>query len=328
MPKQTLVIRISGVLARSVADFVEAGAHGYASIDEFAEVSLRNQLNLEGFEAGALPARELNEPDPLTSSTLLSVPETAPETFAEPRPPTSEELFVLTNRLGPIKIACRVLANLQAGGDAPTVEAFQEQAARAARELGLRLREQDQALTRRGSSRRSTAFPIGKSERAALDRFISSFALGSDRGVAQGPLALLGLANVLDGRVNLTEAGWSLAVAPSPLVDDAQGATISPEEAKILREQISRCPGERRAVENFLKIVRETGGVQSKVDIALQKANKAWSAEFTSSHRAAMTGRLTELGLVNVSGRGPKGQIRILEGAVLPPIDREVRDHA
>ena len=220
---------------------------------------------------------------------------------------------MLTNRFGPIKIACRVLSNMRREGRGPSVEDFQENAAKSARQLGLKLRERELAEGLRGSRRISTAFPVGKNERAGLNRFISSFTVGENQGAVSGPLAILGLANIEHGSVYLTKDGWELAAAPSPLLGEAAGTTLSTAESAILVKRVAASPGERQAVCRFLEIVKKTGGAQSKVDTQLRKANPSWSAEFATSYRAAMTGRLTDLGVVSVDGRGPKAVIRIAE---------------
>lgn len=313
MPKKALVIRVDSQLARSVEGFIESPDVGYGSISEFAETALRNQLELELEEDQLLSEMRSDAPLPTPRRGLLAVPSEPPEQLVEPRASSSEELFVLTNRLGPIKIACRVLSNMRREGRGPTIEDFQESAARSARQLGLKLRERELAEGLRGSRRISTAFPIGKNERAALNRFISSFTVGENQGAVSGPLAILGLANIKDGSVYLTEAGWKLAAAPSPLLGEAPGTTLSSEESAILIKRIADSPGERQSVARFLDVVRTTGGAQSRVDHKLRRANPPWSSELATSYRAAMVGRLGDLGVVSVDGRGPKGVIKIAD---------------
>ena len=117
-------MRLNAALARAVRDYVDNKSTGYASIDEFAEVALQNQLKLEGYvEAPRQPAEAATTGLVIEAglpSLLLEPPETPPAEFGEPEAPTNDELFVLTNRLGPIKVAVRVLAQLQVEG-APAV---------------------------------------------------------------------------------------------------------------------------------------------------------------------------------------------------------------
>jgi|GEM_PF-4211190 len=313
MSKKALVIRVDSQLARSVEGFIESPEVGYGSISEFAETALRNQLNLELEEDSAATSVASSAPAPSLTRGLLAKPTDPPGRLMEPRPSSSEELFVLTNRFGPIKIACRVLSNLRLEGRGPTIENFQEGAAKSARQLGLKLRERELTEGIRGSRRISTAFPVGKNERSAMNRFISSFTVGENQGAVFGPLAILGLANIEHGSVYLTQAGWQLAAAPSPLLGEAPGTTLSKEESAILVKQVAQSPGERRAVCGFLKLVKKTGGVQSRVDTELRRANHSWSSEFATAYRAAMTGRLADLGVASVDGRGPKAVIQIAD---------------
>ena len=313
MPKKALVLRIDSQLARSVEGFIESPDVGYGSISEFAETALRNQLNLELEGDQTVPQLASPPPESTSHGSLLAKPTEPQERLLEPRASSSEELFVLTNRFGPIKIACRVLSNMRREGRGPTIEDFQESAAKSARQLGLKLRERELVEGLRGSRRISTAFPFGKNERAGLNRFIASFTVGENQGAVSGPLAILGLANIEHGSVYLTEAGWELASAPSPLLGEAAGTTLSTEESTILIKRVAESPGERRAVRRFLDVVKKTGGTQSKVDAKLRRANPSWSSEFATSYRTAMSGRLTDLGVANVDGRGPKAVIQVAD---------------
>ena len=215
----------------------------------------------------------------------------------------------LTNRLSPLKASVRALANLAASeGDWPRIRDFQAKAGHAARERGLQLRTEDQAAGRRGRDKRSVAWPIGANPATALERFAYAFTLAIDGSRATGPLATLGLATVIDGRVQLTEAGWELAAAPSPVLDGGDG-TLSRDEAVILLRQLRRSPAEREAIAEFLGAVRRAAGAQPRIDELLGVWHSDWSADQAAAQRSAMIGRLEELDLVSVSGRGANATV-------------------
>jgi len=331
MSAQTFIVKIAPDLARRVRQLVGGEASSYSSFNEFVEVALENQL---GLEAGVLPTDSMSEESPSTSveshapkpdtkehpaedrdflSSLLQRPAaTAPLPLAE-EGARNGTLSTFTNRLSPIKVAVRVLANMATGSSEwPAVAQFREDSADTARYLGLQL----QAADSPGQTvRRSVAYPIGPDPEKAKARFINSFALSEVLGEASGPLVTLGLANVAGGRAVLTRAGWRLAAAPSPLIESSAGLTLSPAEAEILRAQIKQSPDEIAAVREFIDLVRQSRGRQEQLDEMLAEEHLEWTREIIVAHRSAMLGRLGDLGALQVIGRGVVATITLLESA-------------
>src|SRR2546427_4454949 len=127
-----------------------------------------------------------------------------------------------------------------------------------------------------------------------------------------GRMIVLGLGSVQGGRAVLTEAGWRLALAPSPLLDGVAGLTLSEEEAAILRRQVIRARGELGAVREFLEIVRRAAGSQRRIDELLAARYPDWTEMLTVAHRSALLGRLSDLAVLEVTGRGPSAKTRLL----------------
>lgn len=301
-----------------------ASERGAESLEQLIELLL-----LDGGSPQAVPCRPEGPttiPDrlappaaPLTHPLELDV-NPAALTLDAPTAPLAMPLAVdfdfgplplpfLTNRLSPLKASVRALANLAiAEGAWPRIRDFQAKAGHAARERGLKLRAEDQAAGRRGRHKRSVAWPIGANPATALQRFAYAFTLTVDGSQATGPLATLGLATVVDGRAQLTEAGWDLVAAPSPVLDGGNG-TLSRDEALILVRQLQNAPAEREAIAEFLRAVRRAAGAQPRVDELLGVWHSDWSSEQAAAQRSAMIGRLEELELVSVSGRGTNATI-------------------
>jgi len=334
MSKQTFIVSMEAEAARRMRRFLSVGEHGYATISEFVEVAVLNQLSMEAARAGhkttrdravALPSPHVDngglptESEPaleaargaLASDALLARPAAAPPSeLLESSALSDEMLSSFTNRVSPMKIAVRVAANLAALQGWPTVEEFHRESSATARQLGMLLRVRDGR-----DGRRSVGYPIGEDADKSISRYITSFTLVERDGRVSGPLIALGLAGIVDGRVRLTRDGWRLAAAPSPLVDGAAGSTLSPAEAKILRDVIRRSRAEHESVREFLRIVRECNGSQAGIDRLLQERKKGWSRDMVVAHRAALVGRLAELEVVEAIGRGAGAIIRLLPGA-------------
>lgn len=317
--RQALVLHLDERLAREVREHLATSGGGYRSLNEFVEVALMNQLAAEA--VGAISTSTNPRGDAGVMSALAPVNGPPPD-LADPVT-ADEALFVLTNRLGPVKVAARALANMGAGGW-PTLRDFQDTAARSARELGLRIRQQDAAQGRGGGARRWVAFPVGADERAAMDRFVFSFTLSAGAEGPSGAMAVLGLAGLNGDRAILTEPGWALAAEPSPLIDGPAGPRMSPAESKILREQVRRAPRELEAVDEFLGLVTRAAGSQSRVDELLAARHQDWTSDLALAHRSAMLGRLADLGSLEVSGRGSKATIELLPPARELRVNEEV----
>jgi hypothetical protein len=277
-------------------------------------VAFGNQLSLEDPDVSTAEPEERAD----DSVALLRLPETRlvqPPRSSQLGEPTP--LFVLTNRLFPIKVACRVAANLTDGSPIALRE-LNRTAAEVARSLGESLRREDEQANRKGQARRWIGLPVSADRDPALRRFASSFTLHADSsGAARGPLAQLGLADLVGEAhdAQLTETGWRLAAAVSPILDESGEGTLGPVEREIFTAALRRQPSERQAALEFINFVEEAGGAQSEVDARLAVKHPDWSSTRVTSHRAAMLGRMSDLGLVSVDGRGDAALITLAAGA-------------
>jgi hypothetical protein len=243
-------------------------------------------------------------------SQLMGLPQPLQVSFAEPAFEPRGSLQFLTNRLSPLKVATRVLAGMASEESWPKIEEFHARASAVAREVGFRLRADDQRFGRRGAIRRWVGYPVGDDAAGSMRRFVFSFTLEVNQDEVSGPMWLLGLANRVGDRVALTEAGWRLAAAPSPILDGGEG-TFGELEAAIVRKQIAVAPDELRAAAEFLEVVRRSGGVQGRLDGLLGARHPDWTANRTIAERGALLGRLGDLGLIAVQGRGAGARIEV-----------------
>lgn len=340
--RQTLIIRLQSEIARAARAFVANSDGAYAGLDELVEVALVNQLSVEGFgfrnpanrsdgdisrhidarisEQSNPPAiaQETKERPRLSGTSVMD--RAAPPSLAEPPQVGEEVLFVLTNRMSPIKVAARALAIAATESGAwPSIAEFHERASVLARHVGTQLRGD--------GSRRWVGYPIGKDSGKARERFINSFTITLPGGRARGPMALLGLAGPAPASeqrkaraksrtrampaVGLTEAGWQLAMMPSPILGECDGETLSSLEAELLTKLLLAVPRERSVVREFLALVRRAGGVQARLDELMAARESAKSADLVVAERAALVGRLVDLQLIHHEGRGADARINL-----------------
>ena len=319
MPTQTFVVRLDAELARRVMSTLNAPGQGYDSLDELLSVALVNQLSAETAFTKTMPDAASTPTISQIHGTLLRPTSAATAKHLAVPAKCADGLFILTNRLSPLKVATRVLANLSAlvtrlGDDRrwPIIDTFRTTAGHAARALGFALQRHAWPDPSTGRDKRWIGYPVGRDERASLARFAVSFTVSKNDGTA-GPLVILGLATVVDGgRIALTEAGWRLAIAPSPLLQESGSGMLSNEERHIFAEQIAGASGERAAVTQLLDLVVQADGSQTEVDQRLRSLHADWSVNRTTAHRAAIVGRLVELGGLSASGRGRRARLRLL----------------
>ena len=247
-----------------------------------------------------------------SSDELLKLPQRQ-HLVKPPMSTTGFALEALTNRLSPLIAGPRVLANLTSVTEsAPKTDVFTELCARAARDLGLRLRTEDDASGRRGRLRRSTAWPIGDDEAKSLIRYRNSFMLSADSKGVGGLLIEFGLVAVEENHVYLTEAGASMAIERIPVLDDADGIDLLTDQLRrLLAESLTHIDGEVKEIRLFLDAMTQVHGVQDGIDRCLSKAHDDWSDAQVVSHRAAMIGRLRDLAVVDVE-TSPK--TKVLQG--------------
>ena len=322
--EQSVVVRLPADLVRRAKALTGTTA-AYRDLAELVELALLNQLELDEGDTraasssqrapkgGDVPREEKPSPE---LSAVLRAPSTQPPTLGQPVSSGIAALSPFTNRLFPVKVCCRVLANLP-DTDLPE---FQRTAAEAARALGLRLKAEDADARRHGLDRRWVALPVGGKGRATTNRFINHFCLTLTRaGAPTGPMADLGLAAMAeDGRPALTTAGAELASAANPVLDEhAAGPVLAEEERRLMLAAIAASSAERAAVLRFADIVGANGAIQERVDAAIPAEFGTSSGAQATALRAAMVGRLHDLGLVEVSGSGPQAQIRMKDDALI-----------
>jgi len=309
MAHQVTIIRLDEALAREMRAKVAAPRSGYRSVDEFVEVAVRNQLVLQNHPT-ALETASSGEREVLSSLEPLLARPTDERALAFAAPDESgATISALTNRLSPLKIALRVACNLASDSEWPTIRSFHQAAGHCARLVGVRLRAEEERSGTRGAERRSTAYPCGEDERKALDRFIAHFTTAKRSGSAPGPLEILGLAALEDGRLHLSADGWALGIEASPLLGECEGATLSDAERRVFLQRIASSPGESHAIRELLRIIKRAAGNQQRVDELVSLAHAEWTPTLAISHRAAIVGRTRELGLVDLKGRGVEANL-------------------
>lgn len=334
-----VAVSIDTNLYERVATRVREGK--YLSLEQFFEVAAQNQLALEDSNrrqsrGGRLEATEVAEnmdrrrggtprdgkgsessaPHEADVSdtdwrSFVRRRELPADVFAEAEIVTETEcvLWGQTNRLLPVAVGVRVLANLLNDHVDVPVARWHEESTRVAMLLREELREQDERAGRPHGTRWATAFPERKP--ASAQRYVNQFlgAPARDRR-SDGGAVFLGLVTLSgtgeDARVSLTRSGAEWASFTNPIFDangDEPASTFSEDETRFFLNHLRGFRiGEYRFLNTVAALVAE-GLSREQLNDALTLAYPQWEG-YASTMRAGAIGRLSDLGLLERTRHG------------------------
>jgi hypothetical protein len=218
----------------------------YSGVDEFLEVAIFNQLNLEKEpitgnpildpEKQSEPINDVTvEKDRtyskvkksivLKTSQLVELSSNYDDVVIIEPPDedkvTSGILWGQYNKIFPIKLTTRILANLLKENNEISLNEFKEIASDAARRLGISILDIDKSKRRKKGERLSTALPMGDDPYKSMTRFKNHFIGDVDRkGMLFGAPFKLKFINVVERKIGITKYGLSFAQLRNPLLDD------------------------------------------------------------------------------------------------------------
>jgi hypothetical protein len=279
----------------------------FLDFNEFVVAALENQLQLL---AGAAPA-EAEKPPPTRPrdtppraelDVLRPVATTDVETVEASTPKNA--LFMLTNRMNPFPIPLRILANMTVAAGPPSLDAFAAAASEAARSVGLDLQRRDALVGPGPRGRRAVGWPVGEEAWKSRDRFTASFLLRQTQKGHVGPLLDLGLCDVRGELVFPTERGLALAEFPNPLLGEVAGEGLSEQQQELLRAALRHNSPEFDEICLFTEALSLARGDVTTADTVLARVHADWNAAQISAHRSAMVGRLIDVSILKIWGRG------------------------
>ena len=309
-----------GIARRALA--IVGDGQGYASISDLIAVALENQFALEaegevesvgGVEAGHVtaPSRSLSTGPEATvlspglSSRVRFPHDWSPTSLREPVAPTASFLSPFLNRLAPLIVALRKLAQFQEmHGRCPSWEELSQGSALLAREVGLEVRDLDRRLGRSGVVRWWTGFPVGSDETSSLNRYRRHFLGRLDRPNEIPPLLALGLMAPAERGVQFTRLGLDLAREPAPILGETWGRhPLTETQSEYLAKGLSRLNDESSLATDVLRLL-EKGESNSVIDDLLVARTQPTKSSLGPTLRSAMLGRLTDCGLTEYARDG------------------------
>jgi hypothetical protein len=227
----------------------------------------------------------------------------------EPISPTTDNaslgmVFGQVNRLLPLKLACRWLANASASeGRWPRYEVISDKLADDAGTIGTLLEQWDADNQRKRDELLSTGLPR-RGNSASRDRFLSQFLARVTRNgeVYPATICQYQLARFDESTIALTKQGIAFSDLENPILDkrDKQAvATLAPEESAFLAEQILEwVPAECDHMRIILHAIANGQRTPSELSDAIRgRFPSDWSGSVFQTHISGLVARLGELRL-------------------------------
>lgn len=305
-------VNLRPAVGRLVEELLGSGR--YRDVDELFEKALLDRYDTDATseprsESGraappSLVARQQESLDAL-NDPLLHRLESSVDSVEVPPAKSFSRLPFLMNRLNPTTVVVRVIGNLEE----PRLERAVDEVGRVGRQLGLRLRALDADAGVTGSRRRSVSWPVSDNVEGSKSKFVESYLCTPSQ---DGGILDLGLARVMENHIVLTSLGVALAAAESPLLEEtSEGRTLGSDAKEILRDAVLMNSAEVLEIRRLMEALEDGDGKQGAVDEALRGIHADWTESHVASHRSAMVGRLRDVGVLNIEGRGPTATITV-----------------
>lgn len=283
----------------------------YETVAQFVAVAIENQFQLEAIavEQGAmsLAGQSTNRTNPDLPPKLSSPGETP--ALVQAKEGTNDEIvWGLYNRIFPVKITLRVLAQLLVSERSKTIELrmLRDEAALQARRLGKELALKDRSRAHGRSGKLATGLPFRRGDKS-LDRFKNMFVgTVSNKGKSDGFPALLKFVVLqkLDGHAvaSLTPAGYKFSSLENPILDElpeASRVALSTAESDFYTAHIlDVLPREWDICCRILEGIPDGNDSPDSVDGIIRGSVPGLNPSLIAATRAGIISRLDELGLV------------------------------
>ena len=218
------------------------------------------------------------------------------------------------NRLFPMKIVVRALANLAEPDVWPRIDEVFDNVREPAAVIGTALAALDEKAGRKRGELLSTALPQVNSPKSQ-DRFLGSFLCTVTPGgkFYAGGAFCYGLTGAVEGdRIGLTESGLAFARIANPILDgNLEGieSTLSTEERDWLRVHVQSLPGEAHAFKTLLEALGndELSPKDFAARVASLISEDHESGSFTIKFHGVVS-RMIELGLIKRAWEGTRAR--------------------
>ena len=294
-------------------------AGNYRNLQEFAQVSIENQLFMENSNEESLEPHGLNQYTEISNKPKEENKVQTQKFFLSrdiQGVPTSQTplnkirqscLWGQYNRILPIKVTLRTLANyIKYSGTNIDLESFQENASNIAREIGIKLQTIDEKNNRYRDERFSTGFPIGNDEYKAKSRFKMHFVgyLTKDNVIegSPGSLGFVDISRDKNGKVTigLTKEGLEFALIENPVLDSENFDVIlsDPEKEYYINHVLNNVKAEAAAMILVLSSIKNGADNPDLLNKKIGVLNNSWSDDVVNTMKVGLISRLFELNLI------------------------------
>jgi predicted transcriptional regulator len=317
------IVELPASRVEAITSLIDSGR--YKDIQSFILTALENQLYLEKEPLDVFARRDFTEEQSFAkesvqvpSSRLLALGPESAEVIAveEPSPDVigAETLWALYNRIFPIKVTLRVLANILRSN--PTKDGFvdlatvQDVATEQAVVLFKLLSRVDKKSHRMIGEKLTAGLP--RSTDRARDRYRLHF-VGSinSKSCLEGAPAILRFVNMRKdesgkAQIGLTESGIRFTEFENPILDrQDHSCALSAEEANFYMQHIAKkLEKEYRLCNVVLKAIANDHNTPDELTQIVQGQSLDLEKEEAQAVRSSLVSRLSELGLLTRKRKG------------------------
>ena len=209
-----------------------------------------------------------------------------------------DRLSSFTNRIAPLVCGARVLAVGASETGSMPVDELMRRASEVARLLAVELRHEDRKAGRKGVDKWSVGWPAGKDPEKSLGRYRRYFLLERRGADLVGPFLDLGMCVVSDDSVRPTARCAAIARASSGVFGESDELLTGRQQSEFI-EALVAMGGEWAEISRFLEAT-SSGPSIAQLEETIQRHYQDWSPAQVTAQRAALLGRLYQLGLVEM----------------------------
>ncbi len=319
------IVDVPIVQIEKIKKLINAGK--YRNIQEFAQVSIENQLFIENsnneeflephvsnhFIETSNKPKEEDKAQAGKNFLSRDVQEISTSQTPPPNKIRQSCLWGQYNRIFPIKVTLRILANyIKYFGTNIDLESFQEEAANIAREIGKKLQIIDEKNNRYRDERFSTGFPTGNDEYKAKSRFKMHFIgyLTKDN-IIEGAPGSLGFVDIFRGEngkvtIGITKEGLDFALMENPFLDSENVDAIlsGAEKEYYINHVFSNVKAEAAAMHLVLSSIKKGADNPDFLNEKIRPLNGGWSDDVVNTMKVGLVSRLFELNLIAKQRQG------------------------
>lgn len=327
-----ITLNLNGRKLKRIRKYVHS--NNLESINEFINISIDNQLELEENTGLEVTLQQNNEPSYLTfknNANILMMPETLKIDLVEVKEKdinsrNLKPFWSIKNKFFPTKFILRIIYNILINSNKNEIDikVLKDKIKYISQSTRDQLENLDKKMGKKRGSKFSTGFP--KNNEKSYERFFKSFLISrfKRKNDPRGLSYEMGFIQIKNGKIKITKSGYEFLSMYSPIIDGylinfkKPNSIFSDEELLFLYEYLGRiAPGEIDAYKLISNEIMKGNNTTESLSLELKNylennyGNENFSASSVDSLRSSIISRMVELSLATINKNGLKSYYNI-----------------